>query len=189
MPRRRLRTSSPAARSSEHAIATLIGKPPSQLSLTPQCGQDSGTNVPRRSAIDAFCSGEPDIASAERHVAAANQTIGIARAAFFPTISLTGTAGYQGTNIDLLQLPNHYWSIGPGMSLPLFEGGLLRARLRAARAAFEAASGEYRATVLQAFREIEDNLVLLLLDGKGGTAGGCRGQSRAADARYVDESL
>jgi NodT family efflux transporter outer membrane factor (OMF) lipoprotein len=103
----------------------------------------------------------PDVASAERHVAAANARIGIAKAAFFPDISLSGAAGFQSTNINVVNVPNEIWSIGPNMTLPLFEGGLLRARLRESEAALQEVSGRYRATVLLAFREVEDNLVLL----------------------------
>jgi NodT family efflux transporter outer membrane factor (OMF) lipoprotein len=144
----------------EHAIATLIGKPPSQLILASSLTPIDVPNVPV-GVPATLLQRRPDVAAAERRAAAANMTIGVARAAFFPTLSLNGTAGYQGTNIDLLQIPDREWSIGPGLSLPLFEGGLLRARVREARAAFDAASGDYRATVLQAFREIEDDLVQL----------------------------
>jgi NodT family efflux transporter outer membrane factor (OMF) lipoprotein len=144
----------------EHAIATLIGKAPAELAVPASVAPIEVPTVPTGLPAT-LLQRRPDIAAAERRAAAANRAIGIARAAFFPIISLTGSAGYQATNLNLLQMPNEEWSIGPGMSLPLFEGGLLRARLQESKAAFDEAANNYRGTVLQAFREIEDELVRL----------------------------
>ncbi len=144
----------------EHAIATLVGKPPAEVTVPPKLVHFDVPNVPIGLPAT-LLQRRPDVASAERHVAAANARIGIAKAAFFPDISLSGAAGFQSTNINVVNVPNEIWSIGPNMTLPLFEGGLLRARLRESEAALQEVSGRYRATVLLAFREVEDNLVLL----------------------------
>jgi NodT family efflux transporter outer membrane factor (OMF) lipoprotein len=144
----------------EHAIATLVGRPPAELSIDTEPVPVSVPNIPA-GVPSTLLQRRPDIASAERKVAASNQLVGVAKAAFFPTISLTGTAGFQNTSLNLLNYPESIWSIGPNMSLPIFEGGLLRAKLRAAKAAFEESSDDYRATVLKAFREVEDDLSML----------------------------
>jgi NodT family efflux transporter outer membrane factor (OMF) lipoprotein len=141
----------------EHAIATLIGEAPAQFALAPNQSPVAVPSIPV-GVPATLIQRRPDIAAAERRVAAANHAIGIARAAFFPTISLSGSAGFQATNLHLLEVPNQEWSIGPSISLPIFEGGLLHARVREAHAAFDAAADNYRATVLQGFREIEDDL-------------------------------
>jgi len=103
----------------------------------------------------------PDIAAAERRVAAAYSQIGVADAAFFPSLNLSASAGYSGSNLaNLLSAPNLFWSIGPALAQTLFDGGARRAASDQARASADAATASYRQTVLTAFQEVEDNLVL-----------------------------
>jgi NodT family efflux transporter outer membrane factor (OMF) lipoprotein len=95
-------------------------------------------------------------------VYAANAGIGVARAAFFPDLSLSATYGWQNTGIgNLLSIGNRFWSLGPLATLDIFDAGLRRAEVRQAHAEFDVASANYRQTVLTAFRQVEDNLVLL----------------------------
>jgi multidrug efflux system outer membrane protein len=101
----------------------------------------------------------PDIASVERHMAAANAGIGVAKGAFFPTIRLNGLAGFESVSASsLFDWESHLWSIGPSLTLPIFQGGELRARLRLAKADYDETVANYRQTVLAAFAEVEDNL-------------------------------
>lgn len=101
----------------------------------------------------------PDIAAAERALAAANARIGVAKAAFFPAISLTGSAGFASGDIDrLFNADSRIWSIGPSLYLPIFQGGRNKANLERSRAAYEGAVAVYRQRVLVAFREVQDAL-------------------------------
>jgi NodT family efflux transporter outer membrane factor (OMF) lipoprotein len=145
----------------EHAIAVLIGKAPAEVAIpaeplvTPPPVAPLGT--PSR-----LLERRPDIAAAERRVAEANARIGIAKAAFFPNITLTASGGFQSPSISsLLNWSSHIWSIGAGATENIFDAGLRRATVQQFRAAYEGTVAQYRQTVLTAFQQVEDNLVSL----------------------------
>jgi NodT family efflux transporter outer membrane factor (OMF) lipoprotein len=102
----------------------------------------------------------PDIAQAERAMAAANAAIGVARAAFYPNIRLSASAGFEDTGFALASLPNSLWAVGTSAVLPIFEGGLRRAELQQSQSVFVQTANSYRSVVLDAFRQVEDQLVL-----------------------------
>jgi NodT family efflux transporter outer membrane factor (OMF) lipoprotein len=145
----------------EHAIAVLIGKPPAQFSIAPVPLAVSMPPIPP-GVPSTLLERRPDIAAAERSVAAANAQIGVAKAAFFPSLTLSGSDGYRSASAsDWLTAPSRFWSIGPALAQSLFDAGLRRAQSDQAIAAYDATVAQYRQTVLVGFQEVEDNLAAL----------------------------
>ncbi len=145
----------------EHAIAILIGKPPAEFSLAaaPLNYQPPSTPIGLPSEL---LQRRPDIAAAERRVAEANQQIGIARAAYFPTVTLGGTAGFSGAQgSNWFTWPSGFWAAGPALAQTLFDAGRRRATSESARANYDATVATYRQTSLTAFQEVEDNVAAL----------------------------
>lgn len=147
----------------ENAIAVLLGQPPAAFKLPAESLQLQVPSVPP-GLPSQLLERRPDIAAAERRMAAANARIGVAQAAYFPALTLTGAAGYQHSQFaQLLSAPHRYWSLGPALALSLFDGGARSAAKAEALAAYERQVAEYRQTVLAAFQEVEDNLASLRL--------------------------
>jgi NodT family efflux transporter outer membrane factor (OMF) lipoprotein len=145
----------------EHAIAILIGKPPANFSLAAAPVNHQPPSLPIGLPSD-LLQRRPDIAAAERRVAEANQQIGIARAAYFPTVTLGGTAGFAGTQgSNWFTWPSGFWAVGPALAETLFDAGRRRATSESARANYDATIATYRQTSLTAFQEVEDNVAAL----------------------------
>jgi NodT family efflux transporter outer membrane factor (OMF) lipoprotein len=146
----------------EHAIAVLLGRPASDFSLAYAPLVSTPPPVPAAGVPAELLERRPDIAAAERRVAAANAQIGVAKAAFFPTATLGGSYGYQTAKPDLwFTKPSLFWSIGPALALTLFDGGRRAAVSEQAVASYDQTVAVYRSTVLQAFADVEDNLAAL----------------------------
>jgi NodT family efflux transporter outer membrane factor (OMF) lipoprotein len=145
----------------EHAIAILIGKPPAEFGLPPSPLNIGPPAIPV-GVPSQLLERRPDIAASERRVAEANEQIGIARAAYFPSLVLSATAGLEGSTItNWLTWPSRFWAAGPTMAETVFDAGRRRATSDAARANYDATVANYRETVLAAFQEVEDNLAAL----------------------------
>ena len=145
----------------EHAIAILIGKPPSDLAIQSEIADLTIPAIPV-GVPSQLLERRPDIAAAERQMAAANAQIGVAQAAYFPTLTLSASGGFRSNSIpDWLTVPHRFWSVGPALAQTLFDGGARRAVSKQAEAAYDANVATYRQTVLTAFQQVEDNLAAL----------------------------
>ena len=145
----------------EHAIAILLGEPPASFSLT-NAPLDARPPAVPPGMPSALLERRPDIAAAERRVAEANDRIGIARAAFYPTIFLNGAVGFEGSSFTNLFDPASFvWSIGPTLSETVFDAGRRAAVSEQANAIYDETVANYRQTTLNAFQQVEDNLVAL----------------------------
>jgi multidrug efflux system outer membrane protein len=142
----------------QHAVAVLIGAMPSTFSIAPTTEFQLAPPALPAGVPSSLLQRRPDIASAERQMAAANAEIGVSRAAFYPNVTFNLTGGFQDSGFNLLSLPNSLWSVGAGVVEPLFDGGLRRAQLRHSWAQYAQTRDSYRATVLAAFQEVEDGL-------------------------------
>jgi NodT family efflux transporter outer membrane factor (OMF) lipoprotein len=146
----------------EHAIAILTGKPPADFSLMPVIFVQPQIKIPVAIPSD-LLERRPDIASAERKMAAANALLGVAKAAYYPTLSLSGSLGYASTELaSLFTSPSFFWALGPtALSATLFDGGARKAQTEQAMAAYDGTVAFYRQTVLTGFQDVEDNLAAL----------------------------
>lgn len=173
----------------EHALAVLVGQPASMFRLDGRPLVEEPPRI-RPDVPSDLLERRPDVAAAERRMAAANAAVGVAEAAFFPTVRLTGLVGFQSVDSGaLFDWPSRFWAVGPSLVLPLFQGGQRRAAVHGAQARYEETVALYRQTVLKAFAEVEDQLAAqrLLqdqLDGETAAWISSRRQLEIAQNRY-----
>jgi NodT family efflux transporter outer membrane factor (OMF) lipoprotein len=142
----------------EHAIAVLIGDTPAMVSIPEKIVNAPPPEIPL-GVPSTLMERRPDIAATERAIAAANEQIGIAKAAYFPILTLGGTGGFVSSNLaKLFTVPSLFWSVGPQLAATLFDGGLRKGQVRFSQAAYDASVATYRQTVLTAFQQVEDQL-------------------------------
>jgi len=170
----------------EHAIALLVGKPASVLSIPVTPLAATPVAVPFGIPSE-LLERRPDIAAAERRLAAANAQIGVAKAAYFPNIILNATGGFESSRLsDWLSWPSRLWSVGLGLTQSVFDAGLRSALTDQARAAYDATVASYRQTVLGGFQEVEDNLAALRILEEESRI---QGEAVSAARRSVDLSM
>ncbi|MFY4728356.1 efflux transporter outer membrane subunit [Nitrospira sp. BLG_2] len=143
----------------EQAIAILLNMAPSSFTIDPVNDLRVASFTIPRTLPATLLERRPDIAASERRMAQANRVIGIARAAFFPNVSFRAGGGFED-GYDLIKLAHTFWAYGAEVSMPVFQGGYRRAQLQQAWSAYRETEDRYRATVLNAFREVENNLTL-----------------------------
>ncbi|MDH0864737.1 efflux transporter outer membrane subunit [Mitsuaria sp. GD03876] len=144
----------------EHAIAVLLGLPPSALAVSKSAALPQAPEVPAMLPSQ-LLERRPDIAAAQRRVAVAYAQIGVADAAYFPSLTLSASGGYRNNTLsNLLSAPNLFWSVGPSLAAAIFDGGQRKLASAQARTSAEVATSTYRQTVLTALQEVEDNLIL-----------------------------
>ena len=142
----------------EHALALLVGQPASTFRVSERALSAAPPVIPAGLPSD-LLERRPDISAAERRMAAANASIGVAKAAFFPTVQLNGLAGFESLNAGtFFNWSSRLWAVGPSVTLPIFEGGKLRANLRFSQSSYDEMVAAYRQSVLTAFSEVEDSL-------------------------------
>ena len=145
----------------EHAIAVLTGKPPADLSIAADDALPRLPEIPVE-LPSSLLERRPDVAAAERRVAAANAEVGVATAAIYPSLTLSAGGGFTGSTLaNWLTLPNRFWSLGPALAATVFDAGLRRAQRDQQIAAYDASVASYRQTVLSAFQDVEDSLSTL----------------------------
>ena len=145
----------------EHAIALLVGQPASTFSIPPEPLKASPPPIPI-GLPSQLLERRPDVAASERLMAQANAQIGIAKAAYFPTLTLSAAGGFESSSVsDWLTWPSRFWSVGPTLAETLFDAGLRRATVQQFQAAYDQTVATYRQTVLTAFQQVEDNLAAI----------------------------
>jgi multidrug efflux system outer membrane protein len=175
----------------EHALALLVGQPATSFRI-PERPLSATPPLISPGLPSELLERRPDISAAERRMAAANASIGVAKAAFFPTVMFNGLGGLESVNAGtLFNASSRLWAVGPSLTLPIFEGGQLRAGLRLSKASYEEMVDNYRETVLTGFSQVEDNLAAQTLlanqyDAESDALAAARKQLEVSNVQYRD---